>query len=274
MAVMKVKKWIKDNGSIFTETDLRFLIKTTLPSYLSLVTESDCDLSDQKLKYLADVKRLYQEGMPLAYILGREDFFGWEFKVDNRTLIPRKETELIVEKAIDIIKKGNLTYILDLCCGCANIAISIKKSVSKGLAVFSSDISLEALGVSKENLKNHGADIKLINADLLSGFKYKIFDLIISNPPYVENEFIKGSLEYEPRLALEGGVDGLFFINKILSQVHLYLKENGYFIFEMGYNHKECVDKFIRNTGKYEIIEWIRDYSGHCRGIILKKSRG
>jgi len=268
---MKLKEWIADNGLIFTETDLRFLMKTALPRHRSFIREGDYDLDNQKLKYLSWVKQLYQEGMPLAYILGKENFFGWEFKVDNRVLIPRKETELIVEKAIEIINGNNLTDILDLCCGSANIAISIKKSVEKKLSIFSSDISWEALLVSNENRKIHNNDIKLINADLLTAFKYKVFDLIISNPPYVEKENIKGSLNYEPRLALEADDDGFAFIKKILNQAHFYLKDKGYLIMEMGYAQRNQVDKFIKKIGMYEIIEWIKDYSGHWRGIILKK---
>ncbi len=268
---MKLKDWLDINRENFSDRDLRFLVKTILPEYLSFESESDRMLCDEKLRYLNDVKRQYQQGLPMAYILGKEDFFGTEFKVDYRTLIPRPETELIVEYAIDIINKEGLSCILDLCCGCANIALSIERSISKEFKVFSCDISLKALMVAKDNIKNYNSFVKLINTDLLSAFKYKIFDLIISNPPYVESGFIKGSLECEPRLALEGGADGLFFIHKILNQAYLYLKDNGYLIFEMGYNHKEDVDKFIRNTDKYEIIEWIRDYSGHWRGIILKK---
>jgi release factor glutamine methyltransferase len=270
---MKLKDWLNINKANFSDTDLRFLIKDLFSKSDSLILEQDEYLDPERIQYLEEIKRSYFKGIPLAYLLGKEDFFGREFKVDKRVLIPRKETEILVEKAIDIINKNNLVKILDLCCGCSNIAITVKKSVSDKVDIFSSDISLEALLVSKDNVKDHNVDIRLINSDLLEAFKYNIFDLIISNPPYVEKANIKGSLDYEPRLALEAGSDGLVYIEKILEKAHLHLKNEGYFIMEMGYNHKDYVDKILRKIDRYEIIEWIKDYSGNWRGVILKKRK-
>ena len=271
---MKLKDWLKLNRSKFSDSDLRFLIKNTFSQSNCLAFEEDTFLTSETEQYLEKIKQSYLRGMPLAYILGKEDFFGWEFKVDNNVLIPRKETELIVEKAIKIIDDNNLRYVLDLCCGCANIAVSIKKAISNDLFIASSDISFKALLISKTNSKIHKANIKLINSDLLTAFKHNAFDLIISNPPYVEKDCIKGSLSYEPRLALEAGDDGLVFIKKILLHAHHYLKDKGYFLMEMGYKDKDCVDKLIRKIDSYEIIEWIKDYSGNDRGVVLRKSRG
>jgi len=267
---MKLGDWLKINRENFGSTDLRFLIKTVLPEITPLIFEENYRLSWQKLQRLEAAKELYLGGMPLAYILGKECFFGLEFKVDDRVLIPRRETELIVEKAVSIINQNNLSYILDLCCGCGNIAVSIKKSAHKETFVFSSDISFDALRVAGTNKENNNQDISLINTDLFSGFKYDVFDLIVSNPPYVENKYIKGSLRHEPELALKAGSDGLFFIDRILNQAYLYLAANGYLIMEIGYNHKDFVDKFVNNTDLYELVEWIKDYSGHWRGIVLR----
>jgi release factor glutamine methyltransferase len=265
---MQLQEWLNKNRKFFNESDLRFLIKNELNN-TALLFSDGVHLSSHKLGHLESVKEMYIKGMPLAYILGKEDFLGWEFKVNKEVLVPRRETELITEKAIDIIKKENLRYVLDLCCGCGNIAISIKKS-SKDTLVFASDISPKALRVAKANAEFHNTGINLISTDLFKGFKYGKFDIIISNPPYVEEENIKGALEHEPRIALWGGADGLYFIKKIIGEAYFYLKESGYLVLEIGSNHKEPLERYIDTIKSYEIIEWIKDYSGNWRGTVLR----
>lgn len=266
---MQLKEWVDTNREFFTEHDLRFLLKEKLSIDANLISRKDFLLDEANLIDLEEIKRVYTEGLPMAYILEKEEFFGLKFKVNPEVLIPRKETELIVEKAIELIKKNNLKYILDLGCGSANIAIAISKSMENRVNIFSSDISLQALMVAKTNSLSHDADIKLINTDLFEGFKKNCFDLVVSNPPYVGSRDIKDSLKYEPLLALEAGSDGLAIIKKILFQSNLYLKKGGYLIMEIGYNQKELVENMLQNIDSYEIIEWIKDYSGNWRGVIL-----
>ncbi|MFH1504639.1 MAG: peptide chain release factor N(5)-glutamine methyltransferase [Candidatus Omnitrophota bacterium] len=266
---MKLKDWFKENKQVFNDTDLRFLVKNAFSQKVSIL-EEDKSITDQKEQYLEKVKRSYLEGVPLAYILGKEEFFGLEFKVSKDVLIPRRETELIVEKALNIILEHNLSCVLDLCCGCANIAVSIKKQGPKNLQVYACDDSLKALKIAAINTGFHRAEVTLAYSDLLSGFKKSFFDLIVTNPPYVEDKNIKGTLEYEPRSALAGGEDGLDYIKRILKDAPTYLKNGGYLIAEIGYKHKNPVEKIICNIGKYNIIEWIKDYSGHWRGVVLK----
>lgn len=249
---MKLKVWLKSNSSTFADRDLRFLIKHSL---------------GKDVLELDEIRKAYIQGMPLAYILGKEEFFGYEFEVSQDVLIPRPETELIVEKAIELINAQRLSSVLDLCCGSGNIAISIAKEASKEISVFASDKSPEALRVAELNATKHKVDINFIQTDLLAGFEQNSFDLIVSNPPYVEDEAIKGSLKYEPQAALSGGGDGLAFINKILDQAHIYLKDKGYLVMEIGYKHKQTI-----MADKYKLIEWIRDYSGHFRGVVLKNN--
>ena len=266
---MKLKNWLKVNRRTFKECDLRFLIKDVLSFGRSLIQEEDTCLKAEEIERLRRIKKAYIQGVPLAYILGKEDFFGREFKVGRSVLIPRKETELIVEKAIDIINKNHLKCILDLCSGSGNVGLTIKKEIKEDLLVFSSDISLKSLLTAKSNREFYNQDIKLVNADLLDAFKARSFDLIISNPPYVESENIKGPLLFEPRLALEAGADGLYFINKILKEAPGYLKDKGYLIVEIGYKHKKKVEEFIKSTAFFEQKEWIKDYSGIFRGVVL-----
>ena len=266
---MKLKDWFNTNKEIFLDRDLRFLIKNTFNNTV-FVLDSRVVIDEQKVSYLDGVKDLYIKGMPMAYILGKEEFFGLEFRVSPDVLIPRKETELIVEKAIDIVKKNKLKSALDLCCGSGNIAVSMKTALAGGVSLVSSDISLKALDLARFNARYHKADISFVQADMLAGFKRESFDLIVSNPPYVEEEAIKGSLSYEPRLALHAPDQGLYFIRKILQQSHMYLKPKGYLIVEMGYKHRQEVEHIANNTGFYKIIEWVKDYSAYWRGAVLQ----
>ena len=268
---MKLKDWLKVNRKFFLERDLRYLMRNLYPQVPSFYFELDSCLDGDKLAYLDRVKSLYIKGMPLAYILGKEEFFGLEFIISQDCFIPRKETELIVEKAIKLIKEHSFKYILDLGCGCANIAISIKKNVeSEDVIIFASDISYKALCIAKKNLSLHSLDIPLIRADLLTGFKKASLDMIVANPPYVEERYIYGSLLYEPRIALQASERGLFFIKKILLEAHYYLKEKGYLILEIASYHKDYLEKFVVNLKTYQFVEWIKDYSNLFRGLILR----
>jgi release factor glutamine methyltransferase len=268
---MRVNQWLSISRKIFNDTDLRFLVKNVFLKESIALLDKEEVISSEKLQALDTIKALYVQGMPLAYILGREEFFGLTFCVDKRTLIPRKETELVAEKAISVIKSNNITSVLDLCCGCANIAIAIDKSIDKKVDIFASDISFEALEVSLQNKIFNASFVRLVNSNLFDAFKEDSFDLIVSNPPYVESLKIKGSLNYEPYMALDAGSDGLDYIRKILDEAVRYLKNNGLMIVEFGYRHKPFIEDIIINKGCYNIEEWIKDYSGNWRGVVLGK---
>lgn len=267
---MKLKGWLDANRGVFYPRDLRFLLNVVLGP-AALGDAAGVVLNPARRQFLDTVKKAYAQGAPLAYILGKEEFYGGEFTVTPRVLIPRPETELIVEKSIEIIKNHRRRMrVLDLCCGSGNIAVTIKKEVGAKGEVFASDVSGPALEVAKLNASFHKVDVKFLKTDLFAGWARRRFDLIVSNPPYVETRNVKGSLTYEPRIALAAGRDGLYFIKKILRQAHRYLNVRGYLIIEMGYNHCAAVTNFIRNLGKYEIIEWIKDYSGYWRGSVIR----
>ncbi|MDD5195077.1 MAG: peptide chain release factor N(5)-glutamine methyltransferase [Candidatus Omnitrophica bacterium] len=269
---MLLQDWLNDNKSVFAERDLRFLLKNTISESASSLTQ-ETYLDTNRLHYLEEIKKLYVQGKPMAYILEKEEFYGYSFAVNCHTLIPRPETEIIVERAIEIINKENLKCVLDLCCGCANIAISIRKQVARKLLVVASDISLKALMVSKMNISDNGAEVSLINANLFSPFKKGAFDIIITNPPYVEKEFLEKNrqLSYEPRLALFGGMDGLDFIRKIIYSSHHYLRAGGYVLIEVGQKQKNAIEALLDKMNAYEHGQWIIDYGGNFRGVILKK---
>lgn len=268
---MLLKEWINENKTNFTRSDLRFLLKELLGKEKKSLLNGDVILNGRKTAFLSKVKNSYLKGVPIGYLLKKEEFFGLEFMVNPSVLIPRPDTEVIAEKAIEVIRNNNLENILDLCCGSGIIAISIKKSFKEKIRLTASDISQKALKVARNNIKNHNIRVKAVKSNLFAAFKNIKFDLIVSNPPYLKKSEIKGSLRYEPRKALFGGNSGLHFIEKILKTAPDYLKDNGFLIIEAGYNQKVPVKAILEKTGKYEIIEWIKDYGGNFRGVILKK---
>jgi len=269
---MKICEWLNINKTVFADSDLRFLIKKVLcyDSIGESAANNVC-LDAAALSELSVIKKLYVEGMPLAYILGKEEFFGLCFSLDRSVLIPRKETELVVEKASEIINREESMSVLDLCCGCANIAVSIAKTINRPLDIYASDVSSEALLVARRNLILYKVPASLVASDLFSGFQGKVFDVIVTNPPYVETHNIKGSLRYEPKKALDGGSDGLNLIRRIINEGHSHLGDDGYLIMECGFNQKDAIEALIVSCGRYIVQEWIKDYSGYDRAVVLKK---
>ncbi|MDD5429533.1 MAG: peptide chain release factor N(5)-glutamine methyltransferase [Candidatus Omnitrophica bacterium] len=267
---MKLKDWLKKEGNGFSDRDLKFLIRDFFSKDINSVLTEDISIDQKFERRMNMVLQKYSCGMPMAYILGREDFFGLDFAINEHCLIPRPETELITERAIEIINLNNFDDILDLCCGCGNIAISIQKTIPRKLNITASDLSKPALEITKKNADTYKVYLRLAESDLFNEFENEQFDIIVTNPPYVPKQDIKGSLVYEPCLALEAGEDGLFFIRKIINNAHLHLKDKGFIVMEMGYNQKEAVAGCIKESGLYDIVDWIKDYSGRWRGDILK----
>ncbi len=266
---MKLKDWLKENTSVFNKRDLAYLLKIVINKDYRLI--ENYPLSLRKRKYLNNLRDAYRRGWPLAYLVKREDFFGLGFLIRKGVFIPRPETEIIVEKSLEIIHCKRIRMVLDLCCGTSCIAVALKKNTEENIIVYASDVSSSAISVSIENIKLHKTKVNLIMSDLFSAFKKNSFDLIVSNPPYVESDCIKGGLCFEPRISLDGGKDGLFFVYKILKMAPSYLRDGGYLILEIGYNQKDRVNKRIEHSGKFTVVEWIKDYAGLDRGVVLRK---
>jgi release factor glutamine methyltransferase len=270
---MKLKDWYSKNKRYFSLSELNFIFKNLGINSLAYLDNNFNQVLDKnEIKKLNKIKDDKSRGIPLALSLNKEDFFGFTFKVSRDTLIPRPETELLVEAASKLIDQNNLETVLDLCSGCGNIGISLDKITRVNTKIYLSDLSLKSLNIARENAINLGSKVKIIASDLFSGFKFKNFDLIITNSPYVESKNIKGSLVYEPRMALDGGKYGLKFLKKIVEDGHRYLKQKGYLIIEFGYNQKELLQRLIQSNNHYKIIEWIKDYGKNWRGVILQKN--
>ena len=174
---------------------------------------------------------------------------GLNFYVDENVLIPQPDTEILVEKAIEIAETTQKNKILDMCTGSGCIAISLAKKINNA--------QITAVDIS----------------DMFNNIEEK-FDIIVSNPPYIETETINKleiEVQNEPHVALDGGIDGLKFYKIIANNAFEYLNENGYLLLEIGYNQQESVTQLLQDTGKYKNIETIKDLGGNYRVVIARK---
>ena len=221
------------------------------------------ELSETDVKALEPLIERRLAGEPLQYVLGEWEFYGLPFYVDRTVLIPRPDTERLVETALGLLSDDRRD-VLDLCCGsgCIGIALAVC-----GLAhVTSADISADALDMTERNARRNGVSVQTVQSDLLDSVE-GTFDLIVSNPPYLsESEMasLDDSLRFEPALALYGGEDGLDFYRRIAKAYRTYLKPDGVLLLEIGYTQREAVEAMFENC------ECIMDYGGRPRVILVR----
>lgn len=225
----------------------------------------------QEEKYFIEIDKLL-EGIPLQHITHHQEFMKMSFYVNEDVLIPRPDTEVLVEEVIKIGKKFKAPVILDLCTGSGAIAVSLAKYIPHA-KVYASDISSEALKIARKNAINNGVSkgIKFIKSDLFENIKDIKFDIIVSNPPYIKKEDIKNlndEVRREPIIALDGGNDGLKFYKKITKNAYKYLKNNGYLCYEIGYDQKIDVIEILENEKKYRNIYSLKDLYDNDRIVI------
>lgn len=233
-------------------------------SYYYIHGEEDITQDAQKEYEIAVQKRA--EHIPLQYIIGEQEFMGLRFKVNSNVLIPRQDTETLVEQVLKIVKPG--MKVLDLCTGSGCVLISVLKNAPE-LTGMGSDISKTALLVAKENAKLHEVDAEWVRSDLFDNIT-ETFDVIMANPPYIPTGEILSLMpevrDFEPENALDGGADGLDFYRKIAGQVKDYLNPGGYVYMEIGYDQGEAVSELMRNAGFTE-VEVIKDLARNDRVV-------
>ncbi len=252
----------------------RIILANTLKvnkEYL-IVHDNEEIIDNVKKQYQNDLES-FINGKPLQYITNHQEFMQMDFYVDENVLIPRQDTEILVEEIISISKKINKNIkILDLCTGSGCIGISLAKKIENA-EVYASDISKNALQVAIKNAKNNNVKINYIESNLFENIDNIKFDIIVSNPPYIEKNTILNlpkDVQNEPKIALDGGVDGLDFYRKIIEEATKYLKTDGYLCFEIGYNQKESVCNLLKNNKNYKEIYSKKDLFNNDRIVIAR----
>lgn len=204
--------------------------------------------------------------IPLQHLTGTCDFMGLTFQVNDQVLIPRQDTETLVESALSRLKEGDRA--LDLCTGSGCIILSLEK-LAPGIRGLGADISAAALAVAKRNRDSLGLESDFCISDLFEGIE-GVFDIIVSNPPYIASGKIPGLMEevrgFEPLLALDGGADGLDFYRRIIKDARDFLKPGGWLGLEIGYDQREAVEELLRRQG-FIRTETLQDLAGLDRTV-------
>ena len=265
---------------------------TDIYSILEYVTGVDRNrLLLQKDRYLISLNneieadrllnKYYNENYPLQYITHKQYFYNELYYVDENVLIPRADSEILVEKAIEYIEKENLKSAIDLCTGSGALGISTARNSAIEIMTLI-DISLGAISVANKNILSNdvGLKVKTKVSDLLSEViketatdKEKKVDIIISNPPYIKTEVIstlQKEVQKEPHLALDGGKDGLEFYIRIFKEAKAVLKPNGLLMLEIGYDQLDDIKNIVKENSEYTLLESVKDYGGNDRVVICR----
>ncbi len=268
MTVFEIAEKLSNVSQGDAEYEAKLLLSHFGGFSFSQILSDNPDFNSEEL-HDAIKKRL--EHTPIAYILGQTEFYREKYFVSEDCLIPRSDTEIIVDYAIRHLPKN--AYFADLCTGCGCIAISILSNRSDCRAI-ACDVSDGALKIAEKNAHlNRVSDrIEFVSHDVLSSALNGKFDAVISNPPYIRSDVIptlSEEVKKEPTSALDGGIDGMVFYKRILPLYTDELKENGFFLFETGYDQKEAITEIAKENSFH--CECINDYGKNHRGAILKK---
>lgn len=250
--------------------DARLLLEYVCNTdHSTLFAHPDREISDEENSRYQELIERRSKREPVAYILGKWDFMGLTFKVNENVLIPEQDTEILVEEALRFFEDG--MRVLDLCTGSGCIALSLLNYTNDTKAVCT-DISDEAIAVATENAALLGLDerTKIVRTDLFPA-KGDKFDIVVSNPPYIASDVIETLApevkDYEPRLALDGDADGLTFYRRIIDNIGDYLYSSGYLFLEIGYDQAEAVKGLMEAKGKFHDIQVLKDYAGNDRVV-------
>ena len=278
---MKIEELLKEGKIKLTENkieDANLIARVLLEFVLKidrneLIKKQLQEVEKEKEEeYKQKVEQILQ-GIPLQYITNLQEFMKLNFFVNENVLIPQPDTEILVEEVIKIAQLENKIKILDICTGSGCIGISLAYYL-KNAKISMSDISKNAIEIAKKNAKENKVleKTKFIKSDLFENIEEK-FDIIVSNPPYIETDVIKNlskQVQNEPKIALDGGKDGLLFYRKLIKEAPNFLNYNGYLCMEIGYDQKEKVIEIAKQEEIFSKIEAIKDLSRNDRVIICR----
>ncbi len=274
-AVQKAQLFLKKKNIKTPFLDCQILMSEVIKKEKEfIIFNFDKEISNKSLKYFN--KLIYQRarGEPIAYLVKKKYFWKYQFYVNRDVLIPRPDTEVLIEEVLKLTKNKENLNLLDIGVGSGCILISILKD-KKNFYGTGIDISKKSLDTCKINGKNLGVinRLKLYKSDI-DNFHFRKYDLIISNPPYIEKSKLKylekNVIGFEPKHALDGGIEGLSEISKVINRSSELIKKNGFLILEIGFDQKWKVKKILENKGFF-IKKIVRDLSNNDRCIISKK---
>ena len=262
------KKKLNEAGILEAKNDSWLLLATACHiDHTFYYVHMDEDLEEEQWSAFENLIRKRAERIPLQYITGDQEFMGILFHVNSNVLIPRQDTETLVEEALKIVRPG--MKVLDLCTGSGCILISILKNVT-GVEGFGYDISKQALLVAKENAREIGVPATFERSDLFDNVTDS-FDVIVSNPPYIKTADLATLMpevaQFEPVGALDGMEDGLHFYRKIIAESIDYLNENGYLLFEIGCDQGQQVSDMMKDAG-FSDVQVIKDLARNDRVVM------
>ena len=274
-AIQKAQLFLKKKNFKTPVLDSQILMSEAIKKEKEfIILNFDKEISNKSLEYFNELIHQRAIGEPIAYLVKKKYFWKYHFTVNRNVLIPRPDTEVLIEEVLKITKNKDSLNLLDVGVGSGCILISILKD-KKNFYGTGIDISKKSLDTCMINGKNLGVinRLKLYKSDI-DNFHFRKYDLIISNPPYIEKNKLKylekDVIGFEPKQALDGGIDGLSEISKVINRSSELIKKNGFLILEIGFDQKRVVKKILENKGFY-IKKIVRDLSNNDRCIVSKK---
>ena len=258
---------LRDAGIAEADLDAAYLLEYVLHiDRMAFLMDKEKEVSSEDASRYMEQIEVRAKHIPLQHITGEQEFMGYSFFVNEHVLIPRQDTEVLVEQ---VAKLADGKRVLDVCTGSGCIILSLDQlcNLTKAVGV---DLSTEALKVARANGIRLDSSVEWIESDLFANVT-GTFDIIVSNPPYIETKVIDGLMEevrcHEPMMALDGGEDGLYFYRKIVEESPKYLTNNGYLCFEIGYNQGEEVKALMEHAG-FQECQVIKDLAGLNRVVM------
>ena len=274
-AINKAKKILISNNIKSPELDTELLMSKVLnKSREEIILDSNKEIEEKILIEFNSLVIQRSKGKPIAYLIRKKNFWKNSFVVNENVLVPRPDTELIIEEVLRLFKNKKKLNVLDIGTGSGCIILSIldEKKEFTGIGI---DISQKCINISRTNAYNIGIKnrVKFFKSDV-DNFNYGKYDLILSNPPYIKQAKLrcleKDVIGFEPKIALDGGLDGLSVIRKVVKKSSELIKNNGKLVLEIGFDQKEKVKLILKKEGYY-INKILKDYAGHDRCIISTK---
>lgn len=248
--------------------DADFIIAEVLDQPITVLPLID-EIDDENLQKILKCVEMRKQHIPVNKIFKHTCFYGLNFKINNSVLVPRQDSELVVETALRYIRNNNYKSALDLCTGSGCLAISIKKNCD--IDMLATDISKRALNVAESNAEKNNVEVKFLLSDMFESVHGK-FDIIISNPPYIATgdiaELDEEVKKCDPRLALDGGDLGLDYYNIIHDNLRKYLNDNGVLVMEIGEDQRFMIESLFND---FELLEVLKDYNDIERVMVFKK---